>query len=117
AAQVALLAQAMASDLGHPLQALRVDGGLSRSIALLRAQADLLQLPVECYPSADATALGAAALARIGHGSHSTAADAVGAWTPRLIVEPRMTADHAATILSRFQAAATVHDNRGENRP
>ena len=51
----------MGEDAGRPLERLRVDGGLTRSATLMQAQADLLQSPVECYPSPDATALGAAA--------------------------------------------------------
>ena len=66
AAQVAALAGAMAGDLGRPLTALRVDGGLTRSAVLMQMQADLLQLPVEVYASPHATALGAAAVARLG---------------------------------------------------
>ena len=68
AASVALLAGAVAADLGRPLTALRVDGGLTRSRVLLQAQADLLQLPVEVCRTPDATALGVAALARLGTG-------------------------------------------------
>ena len=49
AASVALLAGAVAADLGGPLTSLRVDGGLTRSRLLMQAQADLLQLPVEVY--------------------------------------------------------------------
>ena len=43
--------------------------GSSRSAVLMQAQADLLQVPVERYPSADATALGVAAFARLGAGA------------------------------------------------
>jgi glycerol kinase len=106
AAQVATLAQAMAADLGQPLARLRVDGGLTRSRSLLQAQADLLQLPVEVYPSADATALGVAAVARLGAGGAATASDAVGRWTPSLVVEPVMVADEAGERLARFKRAA-----------
>ena len=67
AASVALLARSVAADIGGPLTALRVDGGLTRSRLLLQAQADLLQLPVEVCRTPDATALGVAALARLGH--------------------------------------------------
>jgi glycerol kinase len=109
AAQVATLAQAMSTDLGRPLLALRVDGGLTRSRSLLQAQADLLQLPVEVYPSADATALGVAAVARLGADRALTKGDAVGSWTPSLVVEPAMSADESAERLERFKrAAATV---------
>src|SRR5207344_2279293 len=43
AASVALLARSVAADIGGPLTALRVDGGLTRSRLLMQAQADLLQ--------------------------------------------------------------------------
>jgi glycerol kinase len=66
AAQVALLARAAGDDLGSPLTRLRVDGGLTRSNLLLQVQADLLQAPVEVYPSPHATALGVAAFADLG---------------------------------------------------
>ncbi|HEX5956802.1 MAG TPA: FGGY family carbohydrate kinase, partial [Solirubrobacterales bacterium] len=77
AAQVASLAEAMAADLGRPLERLRVDGGLTRSSSLMQAQADLLQAPVEVYPSPDATALGVGAFARMGSGAAATPEDAV----------------------------------------
>ncbi|MGO9960301.1 MAG: FGGY family carbohydrate kinase [Solirubrobacteraceae bacterium] len=106
AAQVASLATAVERDLGRPLARLRVDGGLSRSARLMQAQADLLQIPVERYPSPDATALGIGALARIGAGETSSGADAVGTWEPSAVFEPSIGADHAAELLGRFQAAA-----------
>ena len=58
AAQVALLARAVAADLGRPLARLRVDGGLTRSRVLMQMQADLLQVPVEVAASPHATAAG-----------------------------------------------------------
>jgi glycerol kinase len=106
AAQVASLARAMAADLGRPLSRLRVDGGLSRSNALMQAQADLLQIPVERYPAADATALGIAAFARLGAGDADRPEVAVGAWTPSAVFEPAMAPDDAAERLERFRLAA-----------
>jgi glycerol kinase len=108
AAQVASLARAMGDDMGRPLERLRVDGGLTRSKALMQAQADLLQAPVERYPSADATALGAGALARLGSGAASTPQEAVGDWTPAEVFEPRMTAAEAQERLARWEAAAAA---------
>ena len=108
AAQVASLARAMGDDMGRPLERLRVDGGLTRSKALMQAQADLLQAPVERYPSADATALGAGALARLGSGVASTPEEAVGDWTPAEVFEPRMTAAEAQERLARWEAAAAA---------
>jgi glycerol kinase len=108
AAQVASLARAMGDDMGRPLERLRVDGGLTRSKALMQAQADLLQAPVERYPSADATALGAGALARLGSGVASTPQEAVGDWTPAEVFEPQMTAAEAQERLARWEAAAAA---------
>jgi glycerol kinase len=106
AAQVAALARAMGEDVGLPLERLRVDGGLTRSRALMQAQADLLQAPVELYPSADATALGVGALARLGNGNASTPAEAVGDWTSPATFEPRMSASEAEERLAKWEAAA-----------
>lgn len=102
AAQVALLARAAALDLGAPMARLRVDGGLTRSHTLLQVQADLLQCPVEVYPSPHATALGVAAFAAIGAGLPTTIHD----WQPSAVVEPAITADEAADRLARWQSVA-----------
>lgn len=106
AAQVASLAGAMGNDIGKPLDRLRVDGGLTRSSVLMQAQADLLQAPVELYPSPDATALGVGALARFGRGASSTPAQAVGDWKAVAVFEPKMEASEAAERLARWEACA-----------
>ena len=108
AAQVASLARAMGEDMGRPLDRLRVDGGLTRSSSLMQAQADLLQAPVERYPSADATALGVGAFARLGSGAASTPDEAVGDWAPAEVFEPRMPKDEAQERLTRWEAAAAA---------
>jgi len=105
AASVALLATAVAGDLGCPLTTLRADGGLTRSRLLLQAQADLLQVPVEVCRTADATALGVAALARIGAGEAVSLEDAVGPVEVESVVEPRISADEAAERLAAFTSA------------
>jgi len=105
AASVALLVSAAVADLGRPLTALRADGGLTRSRLLMQAQADLLQMPVLVCRSADATALGVAALARLGTGDAASAAEAVGTAEAETVVEPSVTADQAAERLAVFRAA------------
>ena len=107
-AQVALLAQAAGRDLGTPLTRLRVDGGLTRSTLLLQIQADLLQAPVEVYPSPHATALGVAAFADLGAKPTSQVKVNREAWHPDLIVEPRIGADEAAERLAAWQRVATA---------
>ncbi len=104
ASQVALLAAAAGRDLGAPLTTLRVDGGLTRSHTLLQVQADLLQCPVEVYPSPHATALGVAAFAAIGAGLPTP----IEQWTPSAVVEPRIAADEAAERLAAWQAVASA---------
>jgi glycerol kinase len=108
AASVALLARSVARDLAAPLTTLRVDGGLTRSAVLLQAQADLLQVPVEVCRVPDATALGVAALARLGLGDAASLTDAVGPADVRQVVAPRMSADEAAHRLAQFEAAMTI---------
>jgi glycerol kinase len=102
AAQVALLAQAVGADLGAPLTTLRVDGGLTRSRTLLQVQADLLQCPVEVYPSPHATALGVAAFASIGAGVPFD----VTAWRPSAVVEPSIAPADAAERLAAWRRVA-----------
>jgi glycerol kinase len=117
AAQIASLARAMEDDAGSRLETLRVDGGLTRSALLMQAQADLLQAPVELYPSPDATALGVGALARLGAGGAATPQEAVGAWTPAAVFEPRMPVEQAEEYLARWQAAArALAELAGEGR-
>ena len=106
AAQVATLVGAMSADTGAPPARLRVDGGLTRSRTLMQAQADLLQAPVDVYPSPHATALGAAALARLALDGELSLADAVGDWTPAASYEPVWSADQAAETLGRWEQAA-----------
>jgi glycerol kinase len=59
---------AMATDAPFPLSELRVDGGAAANDLLLQLQADLLGVPVVRAPVLETTALGAAALARVGAG-------------------------------------------------
>ena len=106
AAQVTSLAKAMGGDIGRPLERLRVDGGLTRSAALMQAQADLLRAPVELYPSTDATALGVGAFARLGIGAAETPREAVGDWESVAVFEPQLAASAAEEYLSRWEDAA-----------
>jgi glycerol kinase len=108
AAQVAALADLVATDLAQPLTRLRVDGGLTRSAVLMQAQADLARIPVDVYPSQHATALGAAACARLSLDSGLALDDAVGTWTPDHTYEPAWSADRAVDFMARWMRAAEV---------
>lgn len=111
AAQVAELVTLVQGGLDAPLAALRADGGLTHCATLMQAQADLSQIPVEIYPSAHATLLGAAALARLALEPGLGIAEAVGDWTPSTVYEPRWSATQAAHFRQRWLAtAANAYD-------
>jgi glycerol kinase len=103
AATVVDLLGVVGDDMGAPVERLRVDGGLTRSQALMQAQADLAQVPVDVYPSPDATALGAAAAAVIGLDPSISVGDVVSGWTPAATYEPQWSADRAADHLGRWR--------------
>ena len=105
AAQVAAVADAAAADLGTPLCRLRVDGGLTRSAALMQAVADVTQRPVDVYPGEHATAAGVGAAGRLAVDPTLTIADAVAPWTPTRTHEPRWSHDRAADFRTRWDAA------------
>jgi glycerol kinase len=66
--QVADVLEAVGSDTGEPLQALRVDGGAAVNDLLMQFQADVLGVPVVRPRVTETTALGAAYLAGLATG-------------------------------------------------
>ena len=108
AAQVAELADLVARDLGRPLTRLRVDGGLTRSTRFMQSVADLAQVPIDVYPSAHATPLGAVALMRKALDPSMTLADAVVAWEPSATCEPVWPADRADEFRARWRQAVEL---------
>lgn len=68
ALQIADLLEAMAADLGAPLELLRVDGGAAANDLLMQLQADLLGIPLDRPTMLETTALGAISLAGLGVG-------------------------------------------------
>ena len=113
AAQVAALADCAAQDSGLAVSALRVDGGLVASQVLCQTQADLLQTSVEVYPSPDATAIGVGAFTRLGIGHASTFDDAVPAWEPVRVFEPKISADEAEHRRAAWTEAAQATADLG----
>jgi glycerol kinase len=113
AAQVAVLAALVAADLGAPMSRLRVDGGLTRSRVLMQAQADIAQIPVDVYPSAHATPLGAAACARLAADPDLSLEAAVIDWVPEHTYEPAWSPDRAQDFLHRWHIAASHQTTTG----
>jgi glycerol kinase len=104
AATVAQLVRVVEAEGETSLQVLRVDGGLTHSHVLMQAQADLLQVSVEVYPSGHATPLGAAALARSAL-ERCTPQEALWPWRPTNTFEPQWSRDRADDYLARWQRA------------
>ncbi|HEX2901930.1 MAG TPA: FGGY family carbohydrate kinase [Jatrophihabitans sp.] len=105
AAQLAELVDAAATDLGRPLDGLRVDGGLTQCHSLMQAVADLAQVRLDVYPGEHATALGVAAAGRLALQQSHTIADAVPAATSQRSFLPRWAPDQAESFRARWRAA------------
>ncbi len=108
AAQVAELISLIATDLGMPLQRLRVDGGLTRCRTLMQSTADLLQIPIDVYPSPHATALGAAAMGRLAVTPRLGLADAIPEWAPSHTYEPNWSLDQTSDFMHRWRRAVAA---------
>jgi glycerol kinase len=109
AAQVAELASAIDAD-ASPLTRLRADGGLTQSKVLMQAVADILQVPVDVYPSAHATALGAAALAQLSLQPGRSVREVVSPWSPSASYEPSWQPARADEFRSAWrELAATTY--------
>jgi glycerol kinase len=71
---------AMSEACGHPVAALRADGGASVNDLLLQLQADQLQVPVARPRVQETTALGAAYLAGLAEGVWGSLDELAGQW-------------------------------------
>ncbi|MFE4373001.1 FGGY family carbohydrate kinase [Streptomyces sp. NPDC056835] len=114
AAQVTEVSALVGRDLGRPLSRLRADGGLTNSAVLMQAQADIAQLPVDIYPNAHATPLGAAALARCALDPALTLKEAVGNWRPTTVYEPSWSKDRAQEFRTTWVQAAQSCARKGD---
>jgi len=101
AQQVSDAVDAVRIGLPQPLTTIRVDGGMSRNDSLLQALADLSGATLERARTAEATALGAGALAGVGAGIWDGAAleELLAAVAgPAAVVQPRLPADDRAAV-------------------
>ncbi len=78
----------MSAHAGHPVTALRADGGASVMDVLLQLQADQLQVPVSRPRIQETTALGAAYLAGLAEGVWSSLAEVSDHWALDVEVAP-----------------------------
>lgn len=96
ACQVAELSDLTLPELHEPLTKLLVDGGLTHCVTLMQSQSDMLQAPVETYPSAHATALGTAACLRLALNPTMEVEDGPYPWTTEASYIPQRDADDVA---------------------
>ncbi|NLH69615.1 MAG: carbohydrate kinase [Brooklawnia sp.] len=105
ACQIAELSDLTLAELGAPLTSLRVDGGLTKCVTLMQSQADMLQTPVETYPSAHATALGTAACMRLALDPDLALEDGPYAWEAEAVYTPKRDAADVTAYRAAWRAA------------
>ena len=72
--------EAMSAASGHPVRALKADGGAAANDLLMQLQADHLQVPVSRPVIQETTALGAAYLAGLAEGVWTSTDEITGNW-------------------------------------
>ena len=106
AAQVADLCQAVAADTGTSITHLRVDGGLSASVTLMQAQADLAQAEIHVYPHAHATAYGVAAMTNAAMRGLPVQP---WPWSAQRVYTPNWSAGRAAQVIDLWRQAVRAN--------
>lgn len=102
---------AMSAASGHPVRALKADGGASANDLLLQLQADHLQVPVSRPVIQETTALGAAYLAGLAEGVWGSSADITANWNLDATFEPQ--GDPAAVATQQVLWTRAVERARG----
>jgi glycerol kinase len=99
------LMSAMTADGKVDLQALRVDGGMTRNDWVMQFLADILDLPVERPVVTETTALGAAYLAGLQVGLFKSVDDIAKRWQRDRLFEPQMGADQREQLYAGWREA------------
>ena len=103
--QVADVLEAVNSETGTPLAALRVDGGAAVNDLMMQFQADVLGVPVVRPQVTETTALGAAYLAGLATGFWASPHDLRAKRQGDVQFEPRMSADERTARRTRWRRA------------
>jgi glycerol kinase len=104
------LVEAAQVDTGLPIEALRVDGGMSANPTFVQALADATQRPVEVSPVLEATTLGAGFLAGLAIGTWAGMDDIAAASQPRATVAPGPPLDRDRWAEAVDRAAGWIPD-------
>ena len=113
--QVRAVLEAMQSETGLRVPALRADGGGSVNGFLMQFQADILGVPVETPEIAESTALGAAYLAGLAVGFWDSQEDVEHRWRLSRRYQPKMAEGERETLYAGWQRA--VERSRGWAEP
>jgi glycerol kinase len=99
------LVEASERDSGFPIEALRIDGGMTDNDVFVQALADAIGRPVEISPVLEATTLGAGLLAGMAVGTYATTTELADTFSPRRTVEPRKDDADRLAVRARWLAA------------
>ena len=103
--------EAMSEASGHPITALKADGGAAANDLLLQLQADHLQVPVSRPAIQETTALGAAYLAGLAEGVWTSTADIAANWQLDATFSPSASPEEADALHASWTRA--VERSRG----
>lgn len=99
------LVSAMEKDSGARLDALRVDGGMTRNETLMQFQADILDRPVVLPPTSETTALGAAYAAGLAVGYFKDLDELRANWSAARVWTPNMKEAERAALCRDWDKA------------
>jgi glycerol kinase len=99
------LIEAMTKDIGSPVEAVRIDGGMAANAWLGQFLADILQVPVERPQNLETTALGAAFLAGLSTGVWNDLGALERTWKQRDGFAPAMPAERRAHLVAGWRDA------------
>ncbi len=99
------LVKSMTEDSGHPLETLRVDGGMVANDWMLQFLADMLETVVEKPRVIETTALGAAYLAGLQHGLYSSTKAISYNWRQAGQYHPDMNHEQRTTLVAGWNDA------------
>lgn len=105
AMQVRDVVDTVAAALGHPLAALRADGGAAVMDLLLQVQADQLQVEVARPASAETTAVGAATMAGLAEGVWASLDELAAQWSLDIAMAPQAPPADADAAHAQWLAA------------
>jgi len=112
------LLEASEADSGHPIESLRVDGGMSDNGVFVQSLADATGRPIEVSPVLEATTLGAGLLAGLAIGNYSSTDELATTWVPRRTADPHLddgarAARRERWLSARAKAEATIPELSG----